>query len=269
MSPILIIARASVREHSRRKLIAFFAGLSILAMAALIYFILRQDKGGPILAATGALGTLAHLGFLGLLALVAALAVSMGNIGRPFSDGEAALVLARPVTRWQHALGRLTGSVAVIVGLCLLMAGEMQIVQLVSGEGMNSAIWAEWASRAFNLTLVAAIATLVSTGVAAPVLVATITFFIDRAVLWIARLYAITELGSLEGGLASVVRTAWFVTPKQLNSPFLLSRFGEAPEAPLRDFSLLENSPGLILWAVAYLAGIVLVTVLLVNRKEV
>lgn len=268
-SPIAAIARASLVEHSRRRLIVFFVGISLLMTAVIVYFKLRSDQGGTVVAATGALGTLASLGFLGLLGTVAALAVSMGNIGRPFSDGEAVLVLARPVARWQYALGRLTASWAVVAGLCLLMAIEMQTIRLVGGEGVSGVLWAEWAVRGFNLSLMAALATLISTRVASPVLVAVSTFFVAGAFTWIGRLYQITEMTDAKGALAGAVRAAWFITPKQLNSPVLISQVLQLPEQARSQLPLMQNSPGLVLWAFAYLAAIVFMTMWAVNRIDI
>ena len=63
----------------------------------------------------------------------------MNNIGRPFSDGEAMLVLARPVARWQYALGRLLASMALVVGLCLLLATLLQGVNLIEDRDLGMA----------------------------------------------------------------------------------------------------------------------------------
>lgn len=261
---IAVIASASIREHARRKLIIVFIGVSALVAGAQIAFILNQGK-----ATLGPGGSFALAGFLGLLGLIATLAVSMGNIGRPFADGEAMQVLVRPVTRWQYALGRLGASVLVVAFLCFVMGIEMQVIRFVNGEGIDSVLWGHWAVTAYNLTILAAITTLVSIVASAPAVAAIIAFFIDRFIGAIGLFYRLVDAGQLDGGLAAVVRVAWLVTPKQLTSPLVSNQFSGLGQGPQMDILFLKNTPGLVLWSVTYLAGLVLTILVLVNRKEV
>ena len=89
-----------------------------LLTLGLVYLSFNEQLAGNLTSAAVGLAIAASLVFLPFIATLAAIAVSMNNIGRPFSDGEAMLILSRPLTRRQYALGRLAGSFAVILGLC-------------------------------------------------------------------------------------------------------------------------------------------------------
>ncbi|MGH2773033.1 MAG: ABC transporter permease [Actinomycetota bacterium] len=265
MNQVLTIAAASVREHSRRKLIMFFVGASLILAAGLAYFTLRQGEGSPLALPVN----LTANRFMGFLALIAALAVSMGNIGRPFADGEAAMLLARPVARWQYAAGRLLASVLVVGGLCALMVVELQAVRLLDGSGISSGLWGYWAVQWFNLTLIVSIATLLSVVIGNPVIVAVCTYFIDQLMSGISFLYRSAELGRIAGEASGVIKFLWYVTPKQLSSALFLRELG-AGSAEARQVmeALVGNTATMALWATAYLAGIIALTMALVARKE-
>lgn len=267
MNEILIIAGAAVKEHSRRKLILFFIGFSLLVMAGLFYFVIDQKGQQVFFSGQGIVVAVAD-SLLTFFALLAALAVSMGNIGQPFASGEALSVLARPVTRWQYALGRLLGSIAVIAGLCLLLAVELQIVQVVAEETEAAAdLWGHWAVTAFNLTILASIATLLSVAISTPIIVAIIAYFVHQAVGGIAfGRIILSQLppGGDPGVIKTIVEVLWYITPKFLTSPLRASRLPS-------EFNLefFQNPPWLIAWAAAWLVGIVVLTLFFVRRKEV
>lgn len=269
MNAILIIAGAAVKEHSRRKLILFFIGFSLLVMAVLFYFVIDQKGQQVFFSGQGIVATVAD-SVLSFLALVAALAVSMGNIGQPFASGEALSVLARPVTRWQYALGRLVGSIAVIAGLCLLLAVELQIVQIVAEETEAAAdLWGHWAVTAFNLTILAGIATLLSVAVSTPIIVAIIAYFVQQVAGGIALariLLGQFPPGGDPGVIKTIVEVLWYITPKFLTSS-LQARRAQLPEQIAQGF--FQNPPWLIAWALAWLVGIVALTLFFVRRKEV
>lgn len=267
MKQVMVLARASILEHSRRKLIIFFVIVSLAVAAWQIYLAVEgvQIPGAPGQSSPSPVS----VGFYDALALLAALAVSMGNIGRPFSDGEALLVLSRPLARWQYAAGRLAASVGLIAALCLLMAAEMQVVRIVGGSSMSPVLWGHWAIHAYNLAIVAVIATLVSSFTASPVIAAVVAFLIDRFVATVGVVYRLVELGQVEGTVSSLVRAAWYVTPKKLTSPLLLSQFDRLGSQLRERIPLVENSPLLVLWSVAYLVLLLTVISFVVNRKEV
>ena len=265
MNQVLTIAAASVREHSRRKLILFFLVTSFVVAGGFAYVTVR-GLDGPMWG----LVSFYVNGFMATLALVAALAVSMGNIGRPFGDGEASMILARPVARWQYAAGRLLAGIAVIGGLCALMAVELQIVRLLSERGPGAGLWQYWAVQWFNLTVIAAIATLLSTLMANPILVAILTYFIDKVTGTVTALHRSSEIARISTEASGIVRFLWYVTPKQLGSSLFFQELGiNTAEAGQAIQLLTGTTKWIVVWATAYLIGVVLLTMVLVGRKEV
>lgn len=268
MKQVLNIAGASIREHSRRKLILVFVAITLIITVLQIVFLLQSETARSL---GGAFSAFVSAGVFARLAYVAALAVSMGNIGRPFSDGEASLVLARPVARWQYVLGRLAASAGLVAALCLIMAVETQAVRLFDGRQMSAAMWRYWGIQTYNLTVLSALTTLVSAFTASPVVAAVIAFAVDRFAAAIDVLVRLSEVGRLEGGLASGLRIAWWITPKNLKMPLAsvagdLAGEGSVPPGLL---PWMENSAGLVAWSLSYLVLMVLVTIIGVRRKEV
>lgn len=268
MNRVIHIAAVSVREHSRRKLIIVFVVITLVITLGQIAFFVNFGRGGAV-AAT--LSSFLSAGLFARLAFVAALAVSMGNIGRPFADGETALVLARPVARWQYVLGRLASSICLVAALCLLMAIETQAVRVASGHRMSAAMWGYWGIQAYNLTILSALTTLVSVFAASPVLAGVLAFVVDRFAGGVDLLYRMGEVGGLQGGFAGVLRVAWLLTPKTLHTPLagLAGELGGAAASPVGGAGSVENSAGLVAWSLGYLASMISLTIIAARRKEV
>ena len=257
MRPAVVIAQASLAEHKRRRLVLFFFVLSVLLTAPIVYLVRSRqfDELSRISAAPRGLVAFASVSALQLLALVATLAVSMGNIGRPFASGEALTILARPVARWQFALGRLLASAAAVVVFCLVLGVETAVVQLVAGGHEMGLLWAHWATFAFNMVVLVAIGTVISAIASNPVLVAVTTFFTYESVRAIGSVHALVTSGQVGGSVAQWFNVAWVVTPKFLSPP--------GTSGPL------QTTPGLVLWAAAWLVALAGVATWLTSRKEV
>jgi ABC-type transport system involved in multi-copper enzyme maturation permease subunit len=268
LNAVLTIALAAVREHSRRKVLLFFVGILVAVTVGMIYLSFNQTLGGALFDAAVNLVNVASLSFMFFIAVLTTIAVSMGNIGRPFSDGEAMLILARPLSRWQYAMGRLVGSVLVVLILCLLMAGQMQLIQLFEQSHIGSDLPGHWATTAFNLTLLAAITTLLSTFLNTPILVAISAYLIYQALGAISILNVMARSGILRGWMAGALRIAYYLSPKTLVSPLANTQLREATSQGAGTASVPPTSPGTVLMAFVYLAAIVLATVLVVQRKD-
>lgn len=262
MRQALVIARASLAEHSRRRLTLVFLLLSVTLTAPLVYLARSPDIADAV---SGPRGLAAAAAPLRYLALFAALASSMGNIGHPLASGEALLVLARPVAKWQYALGRLLGSASFVVGFCLALATETAVVALVAGQGAVPAeLVGHWAVTAFNMVVAASIATLVSAVVANPVIVAAVAFFAYQTSAVAAALRA--EAARLPESVAGWVEVAWLATPKLLVSP-LTARMAEA--VPGTQPVAAANPPALVLLALAWLAALALGAMWITSRRDV
>lgn len=269
MNAVLTIARASVTEHVRRKLVIFFLVLSLLAGGGLIYVALNDDLSSTVQGAAVGLATVLSLTLLQGLVTLAAVAVSMNNIGRPFADGEAMLILARPVARWQYALGRLLASTALVVALCLVIATLLQGVNLIEDRNLGVELWGHWATQAFNLFLLVAIATLMSALFNNPVLAAFVAFFIYASSSIVSTLYLYVHTGRIGGVAGLIIRALWYLTPKTLISPLALNRLEDAGDLAGASSMLLISSTGArIAWAITYLIVTIGLTFLAVQRKE-
>lgn len=267
MRALLAIAGASVREHVRRKLLLFFVVLAVAVALGLIYLSLNRDVTSSMLGAAVGLATLASLGLLSGLATLATVAVSMNNIGRPFSDGEALLILSRPISRRQYALGRLLASVGVVIGLCVVMAVLMQAVGLFEQRGTGAVLWGHWATTAFNLSLLAAITTMMSALVDTPLLAAFISYFLYSSTGIVTALYRLVEAGRMAGLPAAVIRTAWLVTPKTLISPLAARMLPEGADAGTGRISGLAATSRVV-WSAGYLTVVLGLTFFLAGRKD-
>jgi ABC-type transport system involved in multi-copper enzyme maturation permease subunit len=232
-----------------------------------LVYLARSPGAQQLIETPRGLAALASLGILQYLALFAALATSMGNIGRPFASGEAATILARPVARWQYALGRLFGSASFVVGFCMVLAVETTVIQLVSGsEQLIGVLWGHWGAVAFNLVVVVTVATVVSAVLSNPVLVAVTTFFAYMTMVAVGAVHQVATAGAIKGALVRWFEIAWVVTPKLLSSP-LAPRLAEGAESG-QTVSALHNSPGLVAVAAAWILALAAVAMWLTSRKD-
>lgn len=269
MNAVLTLARASITEHVRRKLVLFFFVMSLLAGAGLVYVSLNSDLTSTLVGTAVGLATVLSVTLLQGMATLAAVAVSMNNIGRPFSDGEAMLVLSRPVARWQFALGRLLASMALVVGLCFLLATLLQGVNLIEDRDLGLELWGHWGTQAFNLILLVSITTLMSALMNNPVLAAFVAFFIYSASNAVSSLYLFVTTGRIGGAVGSVVTALWYLTPKRLISPLALEQMERGGNLVGASTVLLIESTELrIAWASAYLLAMIALTFMVVQRKE-
>lgn len=280
MNQILVIASSTLREHSRRKILAFFGIFSVILTGGLIWLVktpaLRDafQTGGNEAArlGVGLRVVLTGSSVFSLFALIATLATSMGNVGRPFSNGEALTILARPLSRAQYVLGRFAAGGAVVVAFCVLLALQLQLVVAIAGGGRfaSGILWGHWAATAFNLVMVSAIATFFSALVSTPALVAVIAYFMNQVIAVSGLLYRLAKEGVVDGTVAQFFRLLWFITPKYLVSRLAGVLQGGPGVAEGRQADIYgTNSVGLVLWAVAWLAALLALTILRAGRKDV
>lgn len=273
MSAALIIAAASIKEHSRRKLIAFFVITSVAMTLVLGYLVLRRSDTGGFFGEGSTLITAVALGVFEVFMLLATLAVSMGNIGAPFKSGEAQLVLARPISRSQYALGRLMASWASVIGLAILFLIETEAVRLVAGYGLSLDLLGHWGITAFNFLLVAVITTIFSVFFSTPVIAAIFGYIAQTIANSIGLLEGLVRVGIIKGFAGKGIRLVWYAFPKFLVSP-LRARVPSGPGAEsargvIGAMEALKNTPVMVTWAVAYMLGLVLLLLFLVTRREI
>lgn len=242
MNAVLTIAQASVTEHVRRKLVIFFLILALLAGAGIVTMGLQRSAGVSLADLLVAL----IIRLLPVLTTLAAVAVSMNNIGRPFADGEAMLVLSRPVARWQYVLGRLLASAALVVGLCLVIVLLLQGVNTIVETELGAELWTYWAAQLFNLILLVAITTLMSALFANPVIAAITAFVAYAFSSIIGPLHHLASAGASGGATRTVIAVLYYVSPR----------------------TLADDGSTFLVWPLVYLAAAILVTMGIVQRKE-
>lgn len=265
MRSTIIIAGSAVVEHSRRKLLLFFFAFSVLITAGLILIAMTTEMQ-DLLAGTP-MGVLAN-GILGTFVTIATLAVSMGNIGDQFASGQALAILARPVARWQFALGRLAGSIAVVVGLCGVIAAELSITAAIAAEGGYADIWETWGITAFNHAVLATITTLFSVGIAQAIVTAILAFIVQSAIGIVESVRVFLKSFGVGGPLAAAADVLYYILPKFMVTPFDRTAARSQP-LPGQLEELLVQPWYMWLWASGYLLAMVAVILLLVGRKEV
>ena len=258
---ILIVSGFTLLQHSRRKLIAFFLiGSAVITLGGIA--LEAADAEIQVLFGPFPLHQIIQ-GFLSFFATLAVLTVSMGNFNQSFKEGEATIVLSRPVARWQYTLGRLLASAAIAAGLCIIFAAEVQIVQIVAKSSAPGLLWAQWGIAIFNFAVLIAITSLLSAVIPVPILVAIVAYFAQLIIAGVMGAHRAIEAGGLSGWFSKVLEAIYYVTPKFLDAPVDPATV----PAEMRSF-FADNSAGLVIWAVAYLGAMVLATIFLVNRKE-
>ena len=145
MPPVLVLARVTLVEASRRRLLLALGVLSLVIVVltgwgfAKIPDIRSGDPGAPPIPAAEAkliasqLLTLVMFMFSGVLALTAVL-VAAASISGEAESGVLLAVLARPVSRAEVLLGKTLGHVAVVVVYAAAGVGlELLAVRLAVG----------------------------------------------------------------------------------------------------------------------------------------
>ncbi len=258
---ILIVSGFTLLQHSRRKLIAFFLiGSAVITIGGIA--LEATDAEIQVMFGPLPLHQIVQ-GFLSFFATIAVLTVSMGNFNQSFKEGEATIVLSRPVARWQYTIGRLLASVAIAAGLCIVFASEVQIVQIVAKSSGPGLLWAQWGVAIFNFSVLVALTSLLSAVIPIPVLVAIVAYIAQSLVFGLTAAHRFVESGGVRGWFSKVLESLYYITPKFLEAPV------DPATVPIEARNFLgDNSLGLVLWATAYAAAMVLLTVFLVNRKE-
>jgi hypothetical protein len=70
------------------------------------------------------------------------------------------------------------------------------------------------------------------------------------------------------GAGAALITAAWYLTPKRLVSPLVMQQIQAVGPAASLPGSTVLSSTGRTVWAIAYLAIMVLLTFVVVERKD-
>jgi ABC-type transport system involved in multi-copper enzyme maturation permease subunit len=281
IAPILIIARLTLREALRRRLLWALVGLTGLIVVLTLWGFSRLAEATPITGATQTLGIsqvtvmLAFM-FSFVLAMTAVFAGSPA-IGPDIENGLLLAVLARPIRRSELMLGRWLGLAIVLVGYALV-AGYLELGAVVVATGYSPS---DPLTAPFYLAGEALILLTL-----AIVLSTRITSVAGGAIAVVA--YGLTWMAGVLGGLgqafnSDVLRWAGAVARLILPSDVLwrgaagaLSPTDEVMKAGginaalyrFSPFSGSTPSPEWMLWCLVWVVGMLALGALLLRRRE-
>jgi ABC-type transport system involved in multi-copper enzyme maturation permease subunit len=144
--PIFIIARLTIREAQRRRLlwVALFMGIAFLLVFGIAFhFILldieRSVRSADELTFPSTLLLTAGLYAVNFLSIVVAVLVSVTTISGEIESHTIDAIVTKPFPRWQVVVGKWLGfAVLVLLYLAMLAGGLMLIVYLRSGFYMDN-----------------------------------------------------------------------------------------------------------------------------------
>lgn len=144
--PIFIIARLTIREAQRRRLlwVALFMGIAFLLLFGIAFHFIRLDIERNVsspddLTFVSVFLLTAGLYAVNLLTNVVAVLVSVATISGEIESHTIDAIVTKPLPRWQVVIGKWLGyALLVLLYLAFLVGGLMLIVYLRSGFYMEN-----------------------------------------------------------------------------------------------------------------------------------
>lgn len=150
MSPILTIAKLTLREAARRWVlwVALILGLLFLAVFAIGFNeihkdILRQARSVSMLERREIFGFMLMAGLyaVNFLTVMMAVLTSVDTISGEIASGTMHTLVSKPLRRWEIVIGKWLGFVGMLLLYMLLMGGGvMGIVYVISGYSAPNAV---------------------------------------------------------------------------------------------------------------------------------
>jgi len=146
--PIFVIARLTIREAQRRRLlwVALFMGFAFLLVFGVAFHFIRLDIERQVAASedlsfVSVLLLTAGLYAVNLLVNVVAVLVSVTTISGEIESHTIDAIVTKPIPRWQVVVGKWLGFAVLVLGyLAMLVGGLMLIVYLRSGFYMDNIV---------------------------------------------------------------------------------------------------------------------------------
>ncbi len=300
MTGVLAVARYTVLELSRRRLLLVFlvVGLAGIALLGGLLYIASTLQGATVVVsgpgavqpdpekvrqATEYQFANLLLQVLGLFTLLVSIAVGMTAIYHDLDSGAAVSIFSKPVTRLAYTIGKVlaaVGAMAVIVGLLTL---EARLIMFLFGGGLEQALWVESVTSIANglamMLLVLALSTWMNNIVA--VVVALVYRGVEQFVITLHQFFVSGNLGT-NPLLNGAVNVAYWLVPHPLTSDAQrqiaraeFSLFTPPPGEPRPNFDqAIASIPGAsgasdILWWVFVVVLFALLAYLAVRRRQV
>lgn len=299
MNGTLAVARYTLLELSRRRLLLVFFVIGVLGIAAigLALKIAPVSTGGgfggppgtaqPDPAAVSRLIELYFvrtiIGVVGFFALLIAFGIGMTAIYHDLESGAAIAIFSKPVSRLAFAAGKVLAAMIAMIAIVGLLGLEARLLMALFGGGLEGAMWVESVAAVANATLLMLIVLALSTWMN-NIIAAVVAFIYNFAAGVIVAIHS--QLGNVGVlGDNAVIRTVftilYWLVPHQLMSD-AQKQIAKAqlemyppmgPGAPSPD-QILSSVPGAsgtqdILWWVFGVAVMAALVYLAVRRKQV
>ncbi|MCY3883759.1 MAG: ABC transporter permease subunit [Gammaproteobacteria bacterium] len=185
MNSLLFITGDYLRTlMHRRFLLAFLISMFIITL--LFYFIIEQFVDDPQIRPQLFIALAIFYAFSSFIGTIAAIYVGASAISGEISRGTIAMLLCRPVVRWQFLLGKLVGALIVMLGYSLIMGGVMVFYCFVHDLDMlpvmRFAPWLTFCQFLMMCSLALALSTVMH-----PAVAGVLTFFSDLS--WVFELF--------------------------------------------------------------------------------
>ncbi len=178
MTNVGVVAIDYLRALLHRRLLIALA--IVVVFIALIFFMVFATASQVLQESSGLLGfvLVVFYGITSFCGSLVAIYVGASAVHTEISQGSIAMILARPVSRWQFLLGKYIGAVAVLLGYSLAMAGLMAVYILVFDLDVFPAMrFAPWLT--FCQFLIMGTLALVLSTIMHPSIAAVLAFFSD------------------------------------------------------------------------------------------
>jgi ABC-type transport system involved in multi-copper enzyme maturation permease subunit len=282
LASIVVIARLTLREAVRRRLLWALAGLTVVIVVLTWWGFSRIAEASPVTGPVEMLGVsqvtvmLAFM-FSFVLAMTAVFAGSPA-IGPDIESGLLLSILARPIHRSDVLFGRWLGLAAILV-VYALVAGYLELgaVDLATGYAPTDTLAAPWYLAAEALVLLT-LAIVLSTRIAS--VAGGAMAVVGYGLAWMAGVMGgvgeafHNDVLRGAGVLARLVLPSdvmWRGTAGALTPPESILRGGGVADAALYKFSPFSGtapSPEWLAWCVVWVVGMLALGILLLRRRE-
>ena len=140
---ILIIARLTIREAQRRRLlwVALFMGVAFLLVFGLAFHFIRRDielhmAGAEDLAFVSVFLLTAGLYAVNLLVNVVAVLVSVTTISGEIESHTIDAIVTKPIPRWQVVVGKWLGYAALVLLYLVFLVGGLMLIGGIVGASI-------------------------------------------------------------------------------------------------------------------------------------
>ncbi|GAC1686652.1 MAG: hypothetical protein PVS2B1_07050 [Candidatus Dormibacteraceae bacterium] len=297
MNGTLAVARYTLLELSRRRILLVFFVIGVLGIAAIGIALklipINMATGGPPGTAQPDPAVVRRfleftfvrtlIGVVGFFALLIAFAIGMTAIYHDLESGAAVAIFSKPVSRLAFTAGKVVAAFIAMVVVVGLLGLEARLLMTLFGGGLEGAMWVETVAAVANATLLMLIVLALSTWMN-NIVAAVVAFIYNFAAGVIVGLHSqLAMMGTLgaNGVFKTLLNILYWLVPHQLVSDaarqIVKASYEMSPPrgpgAPTAD-QVLAGVPGgsgfqdILWWAfgIAFTSALVYVAV---RRKQV